>query len=120
MLAPERSVNEPHYELFRAIPICAITSYVGFVAGLILWTYTPLGRKKFAYRPPKPSLKARKVGAFVGGCAGVLFGIVSSFASPLNFRWSDYGLSGYAILVFLSCVGGALIGFVLPYVFVQQ
>jgi hypothetical protein len=46
--------------------VCGLSSSIGFVAGLILWTYTPLGTEKFAYQPRKLTLNDRLTGAFRG------------------------------------------------------
>jgi hypothetical protein len=98
-----------------ALYVCGLSSWIGFVAGLMLWTYTPLGREKFAYRPPKLTLSDRITGAAKGCILGIFIGTLGSLEVQSPERVSENGLSGYVFEILGSCVICSLLGFVLPY-----
>jgi hypothetical protein len=98
-----------------ALYVCGLSSCIGFVAGLMLWTYTPLGREKFAYRPPKSTLSDRITGAAKGCILGIFIGTLGSLEVQSPERVSENGLSGYAFEILGSCVICSLLGFVLPH-----
>jgi len=98
-----------------ALYVCGLSSCIGFVAGLMLWTYTPLGREKFTYRPPKLTLSDRITGAAKGCILGIFIGTLGSLDVQSPERVSENGLSGYAFEILGSCIICSLLGFVLPY-----
>jgi hypothetical protein len=96
--------------------VCTFSAYIRSVAGRILWIYTPLGRRKFTYRPPNPTLTERKSGAALGAYVGIFVGLLGFCDNPPDSLNTYYGLYGIGAL--LVCLGAALIAFLLPYAFI--
>lgn len=95
--------------------VLLLSTYIGAVAGLVLWTYTPLGRRTFSYWPPKLTLNDRRAGAFRGFALGLCVGIFGPFDIVSIEGVNGNFLFKYPLCTLLSCAICSLAGFLLPY-----